>query len=142
MWWPWNRTRPPATDRAHRAGEWGEGEAARMLAKKGYRILGRRVRLGRRDELDIVARHDDTLVFVEVKTRASEDFGRPIEALGRAQRRAQSRAALRYLNQLKQKPSYFRFDVVEVVGSEGGEPPEIRHIESAFTLDRGRRPRW
>jgi putative endonuclease len=142
MRWPWNRKPAGEGDERHRAGEWGEEQAARMLMKKGYRILGRRVTLGRREELDIVARHEDTLVFVEVKTRKSEDFGRPIESLDRAKRRAQSRAALRYLNKLKQKPSYFRFDVVEVVGSESNDVPVIRHVESAFTLDRGRRVGW
>jgi putative endonuclease len=119
-----------------RAGLWGENQARRFLAQKGYRILGRRVRIGRRDEIDLVARDGETLVFVEVKTKQSEDFGRPLAAVDRAKRQAQSRAAVRYLKQLKCPSVCFRFDVVEVVGREGDSPPEVRHIENAFALDR------
>ncbi len=93
MLWPWKKR-----EAGHlRAGRWGERQARRMLAAKGYRILGRRVRVGRRGELDIVARNGDTLVFVEVKTRRNEDFGRPIDAVDRAKQRRLSRAALGYL---------------------------------------------
>jgi putative endonuclease len=142
MRWPWNRKSAEEPDERHQAGAWGEKLAAQMLARKGYRILGRRVRVGPKDELDIVARHKDALVFVEVKTRKSEEFGRPLDAVGRAKRHAQSRAAVRYLNKLRQKPSYFRFDVVEVIGSADAADPLIRHIENAFTLDRGYRVGW
>lgn len=116
-------------------GEWGEAQAERHLRRKGYDVLGRRVRFSRRSELDLVARDGRTLVFVEVKTRASEDFGRPIEAVDREKRRSVSRAAIRYLKQLKQKPEFVRFDVVEVIGQEGGEAPAVRHIENAFALE-------
>ena len=117
------------------AGEWGEKEAARMLAAKGYRILGRRVRIGRRDEIDLVARDGEILVFVEVKTRKSEGYGRPLSAVDRHKRYVLSRGAVRYLMKLKKRPPYFRFDVVEVVGSPGDAAPTLRHVESAFTLD-------
>lgn len=62
-------------------GEWGEKQAERMLKRKGYRILGRRVRVGTRDEIDLVARDGATLVFVEVKTRKSEDLAGPCRPL-------------------------------------------------------------
>ncbi len=120
---------------AEPAGAWGERQAEQYLRGIGYRILGRRVRVGRRDEIDLVARHRNTLVFVEVKTRSAEVFGRPIAAVDRAKRRTLSRAAVRYMKQLKQRPEYFRFDVVEVVGREGTAGPEVRHIERAFLLD-------
>ncbi|MBN1675574.1 MAG: YraN family protein [Kiritimatiellae bacterium] len=116
-------------------GEWGEQQAERELKRKGYRILGRRVRVGDRDELDIVARDGDVLVFVEVKTRKSETYGRPIRAVDRKKRRALSRAAVRYLRRLKFPPVDFRFDVVEVVGRVGQSNPFVRHVERAFTLD-------
>ena len=83
------------------AGLWGEEQAAKFLEGRGYRILGRRVRVGRRDEIDLVARAGETLVFVEVKTRRGEDFGRPAEAVDRDKRRALSRAAIRYLRRLR-----------------------------------------
>jgi len=83
-----------------------------------------------------VARHGDVLVFVEVKTRASETFGRPADSVNRAKRLALSRGAVRYLRGLSERPEYFRFDVVEIVGREGEGVPLIRHIERAFELDR------
>lgn len=116
-------------------GKWGEKQAEQYLRGKGYRILGRRVRVGRRDEIDLVARHGNALAFVEVKTRASERFGRPLNEVDRKKRLVLSRAAVRYLKKLKRPPVYFRFDVVEVVGRVGDEHPHVRHIENAFTLD-------
>ena len=120
---------------AQAAGRWGEEVAADFLARAGYRILGRRVRPDRRDEIDIVARKDESLVFVEVKTRTSEAFGRPFSAVDQAKRRALSRAAVRYLRQLNFPKLYYRFDTVEVIGTPVA-PPQVRHIENAFPFDR------
>jgi putative endonuclease len=117
------------------AGSWGEREAERHLRRAGYAILGRRVRPGGRDELDLVARRDGVLVFVEVKTRATEDFGRPMDAVDRRKRHSLSRAAVRYLQRLRKRPDLIRFDVVEVIGRRGEGGPEIRHIENAFNLE-------
>lgn len=116
-------------------GLWGEKQAETYLKKKGYSILGRRVRVGKHDELDLVARDGDTLVFVEVKTRRNEDFGRPASSVDRRKRHHLSRAAVRYLNNLKNPSSYFRFDIIEVIGSENAPAPAVRHIENAFSLD-------
>lgn len=135
LFWPFRRKQADAPDHI-RAGLWGEKQAARLLRRKGYRILGQRIRVGRRDELDIVARNGDTLVFVEVKTRADEQFARAASAIDSAKRHAMSRAAARYVNKLREKPSYLRFDVVEVIGREGGGEPEIRHFENAFSTSR------
>ena len=117
------------------AGLWGERQAERLLASMGWKILGRRVRVGLRDEIDIVARDGEVLVFVEVKTRAAETYGRPIAAVDRSKRRALGRAALGYMRRLKQRPAYYRFDVVEVIGSATEGSPVLRHVPSAFTLD-------
>ncbi len=117
-------------------GSWGEAQAERALRQKGYSILGRRVHVGRRDELDLIARDGAVLVFVEVKTRKTEAFGRPGAAVNHAKRHYLSRAAVRYLKHLRQRPNAFRFDVVEVIGTLNTPAPLIRHIENAFPLDR------
>jgi putative endonuclease len=144
--WPFSLLQKNADARTgnQRAGDWGEQLAAHLLQSKGYRILGRNVRFGSRCELDVVARSPDaaTLVFIEVKTRRSEDFGRPMSAVDRAKRRALGRAALRYLHRIKARPAHIRFDVVEVVGTPGQENPVVRHIEHAFSLGPGYRLPW
>jgi len=117
-----------------KSGRWGERQAVRLLKSKGWEIMGERVRVGRRDELDIIADHGGVLVFVEVKTRKNEDFGRPISAVNQAKRHHLSRAAVGYLKHQKPPPDYFRFDVVEVIGEPDMGPPKIRHIENAFQL--------
>ena len=119
----------------HAVGRWGEDVAADFLVGAGYRILGRRVRPDRRDEIDLVVRKDESLVFVEVKTRATEEFGRPLAAVNTAKRKALNRAAVRYLRQLDFPKLYYRFDTIEVVGTEGATPV-VRHIENAFPFDR------
>ena len=117
-------------------GIWGEKVAAEYLKRKKYRIIGTRVRVGDRDEFDIIARDGNTLVFVEVKTKAGEEYGRPLVAVDRKKKHVLSRGAVRYLKKLKRPPDFFRFDVVEVVGEEGDVNPVIRHLENAFTLDK------
>jgi putative endonuclease len=142
--WPFSILRPKAptiANAARRAGDWGEQVAADHLAAKGFKILGRNVRFGSRCELDIVARSPtpETLVFVEVKTRGCETFGRPISAVNRGKRQAIGRAAMRYLRRLAAKPARIRFDVVEVVGHPGDKAPLVRHVENAFGLESGYR---
>jgi putative endonuclease len=123
------------------SGQWGEDIALRELKAKGYRVVGRRIAVGR-DELDIVMRDGKTLVFVEVKTRASEAFGRPRTAVNFAKRRRLSRAAVRYLMNLREKPEFIRFDVVEVVGRRDGPPPRVEHIQNAFHIEGRLRLPW
>src|SRR4051794_3473359 len=119
------------TDRALR-GARGEKLAARLLRKHGYKILYRNFRGRSGGEIDIVCRDRDTLVFVEVKTRQSEEFGRPIESIRSDQRQRISRGALAWLRLLDNPDILFRFDVVEVLMAEG--EPRIELIKNAFNL--------
>lgn len=133
-----------STEAAHlKAGRWGEKQAEAFLKKAGYKILGRRVRVGRHDEIDLIARQgDDTMVFAEVKTRKNENYGRPASAVNREKRRKLSRAAVSFLQKRKLRPPYIRFDIIEVIGEPGGEAPEIRQIENAFQIEGGYRIWW
>lgn len=132
-----------STEPAHlKSGKWGEKMAIRLLKKKHYKIIGQRVRVGKRDEVDIIAEHGGALIFVEVKTRKNENYGRPFSAVNKAKRKCLSRAAVAYLKQNRIKPEFIRFDVVEVVGEPDGTKPEIRHIENAFPLDSAYRLWW
>jgi putative endonuclease len=124
-------------DRALR-GAYGEKLAARFLRKHGYKILYRNFRGRNGGELDIVCRDHDTLVFVEVKTRSSEDFGRPIETLRSDQRQRISRGALTWLRMLDDPDILFRFDVVEVLTPTDNEP-RLELIKNAFGLPKGYR---
>jgi putative endonuclease len=83
---------PPA---AHLLGREGERLAARFLEQRGYRVLGSGFR-ARRGEIDLVCRRGDRLVLVEVKTRSSDRFGTPAEAVGPRKRRALLAAAAEY----------------------------------------------
>lgn len=138
-WWPWKKKRE--LPEHLRTGEWGEEQAARFLKAKGFRITGQRVRLDR-DEIDIIARSGEVLVFIEVKTRKSESFGRAASAVDKRKRTILSRAAIHYLRKLRERPTYFRFDVVEVIGEMDKPDPVIRHIENAFNLDKRYRLPW
>jgi putative endonuclease len=80
-----------------------------------------------------VCRDRDTLVFVEVKTRTREDFGRPFDAVNRDKQRRISRGGLAWLRLLDDPDILFRFDVVEVIIAKGA-PPRIELLRNAFAL--------
>jgi putative endonuclease len=86
-----------------------------------------------RGEIDLIFRDDDCLAFVEVKTRSSEDWGRPAAAVNAQRRRRLSQAALDYLRLLKNPPVKIRFDIVEVLLNDG-EVREIRHLPNTFAM--------
>lgn len=86
-----------------------------------------------RGEIDLVFRDDDCLVFVEVKTRSSEDWTRPAAAVDAGKRRRLSLAALDYLKRLGNPPVRVRFDIVEVL-LEAGVVREVRHLPNTFAL--------
>jgi putative endonuclease len=112
-------------------GKMGEELAVTQLRAMKYQILERNYRclLG---EMDIIAREKGSLVFVEVKTRATKDFGGPAAAVHERKQRQLSRIALMYLNQKKIRDVPARFDVVAVDLS--GSKPRIEVIQNAFDL--------
>lgn len=116
-----------------RRGSEGEKLAARHLRRQGCKILYRNFRGRTGGEIDLVCRDGDTLVFVEVKTRSREDFGRPLEAIRPDQQRRISRGALAWLRMLDNPEILFRFDVVEVLLRAGAEP-FIERTRNAFPL--------
>ena len=83
----------------------------------------------------MVCRDRDTLVFVEVKTRTREDFGRPLAAVNRDKRNRISRGGLAWLRLLDDPDILFRFDVVEVVIAKGAEP-RLEILRNAFSLSK------
>jgi putative endonuclease len=119
-----------ATSRHCALGKAGEDLACEELRRRGYAILDRRYRT-RRGELDIVPRDGFTLVFVEVKTRASERCGGPFDAVTPAKCRQVAAMAADYL--VKRRPSAraCRFDVVSVTFDQHGRAA-IDIISNAF----------
>lgn len=124
--------RPPEQGEGHLAlGRWGERRAARHVRGLGWKILRRNFRAPGGGEVDLVCRDRDTLVFAEVKTRRSEELGRPLDAVDGKKQRLIRQGALCWLHLLEMPDITFRFDVIEVLAAE---PVEIRVIESAFTM--------
>ncbi len=122
----------------HKIGRRGEKIAARFLRRAGYRVLGRNLHFGK-NELDIVAKNRQYIVFVEVKTRTVDTRfehtleNRPSLAVNRGKRVRTVAAAMDYL---KTKPTTLcpRFDVVEVYldRARRGKLFRVNHIEGAF----------
>jgi putative endonuclease len=119
---------------AHRLGKLGEGAAKKHLRKAGLKFLAANFESDR-GEIDLIFRDGDCLVFVEVKTRSSEDWVRPAAFVNAQKRRALSLTALAYLKLLKNPPIKLRFDIVEVLLAEGAVK-EVRHLPNAFTLSK------
>lgn len=120
----------PRPDSRGRLGQLGEALACRALVRRGYAILATRYRT-RSGELDIVAEHRGTLVFVEVKTRRSRRFGTAGEAVTRAKRRRLARMAEEFLTRSGLGGRPCRFDVVTV---DWGPPGVVEIYPGAFGL--------
>jgi len=107
--------------------------AARFLRQNGYKILYRNFRGRSGGEIDLVCRDGDTLVFVEVKTRTREEFGRPFDAVSREKQKRISRGGLAWLRLLDNPEILFRFDVVEVIIASEAKP-RLELLRNAFAL--------
>ena len=115
-------------------GKRGEDLAHRYLRQNGFTILARNYHhLDGHGEVDIVARDGGILVFIEVKTRATSDFGSPERAIDRDKQRLITRAARQYALRANIPWNQVRFDVVSIVFAN---PPNITHLRDAFFLGR------
>src|SRR5437764_12024742 len=129
----WRSRFSPSRPEHLRLGTRGEKLACRFLRRNGYKVLYRNFRGRSGGEIDIVCRDKDTLVFVEVKTRTREDFGRPFDAINRNKQKRIARGGLAWLRLLNNPDILFRFDVVEVIIVEGTEP-RFELLRNAFSL--------
>jgi putative endonuclease len=117
-----------------RRGELGELAAKKHLRKSGLKFLTANFK-SHRGEIDLIFRDEDCLVFVEVKTRSSESWIRPAGAVNARKRRLLSQTSLDYLKLLKNPQVKIRFDIVEVLLSDG-EVREIRHLPNTFVMEK------
>lgn len=108
-------------------GNFGEDAACEYLKSKGYLVIQRNFRC-KSGEVDIICAKDGCTVFVEVKTRKSDKFGRASEYVDFRKQEKLRRAALYFI---KDDSADMRFDVIEVYHS-GTAVTEINHIEDAF----------
>jgi putative endonuclease len=112
------------------SGRRGEDLAHRFLRKRGYTIVARNYRLSSGDaEADLIARDGEDLVIVEVKTRATDEYGPPEQAVNPEKRRHLIRVAREYSRKTDTPWEQVRFDIVSIVLRES---PEITLLRAAF----------
>lgn len=108
-------------------GRIGEDLAKEYIKKKGLKILHTNWQVHNVGEIDIIATHNNTLIFIEVKTRTYADFGHPLEAINNKKLEHIKKTAIFYLHQEKNNYEDIRFDAISVILK-----PEIKiyHIEN------------
>ena len=109
----------------------GERIARAWLRASGAKVLYRNFKAPRGGEVDIVARHGKLLLFTEVKTRRAGGIGRPLDAVDREKARLIERGANEWLRLLGTREIPWRFDVIEVILTDG-ERPLVRRVENVF----------
>ncbi len=110
----------------HEIGKLGEDIATRYLEKLGYTIIERNF-VAMQGEIDIVARDKEELVFIEVKTRTSKEFGRPVDAVNIPKQKHLISTAKYYLYSKHLENEFVRIDVIEVYFYKGKY--KINHLE-------------
>jgi putative endonuclease len=108
----------------------GEKLAKDFLKKRGYRILEANYRC-HEGEVDLIAEHKDSLVFIEVRTKKSTDFGSPEESITSAKKERLRAVASHYRQTHSNLPLLWRIDVVAVELNQKGKPSRIELIENA-----------
>lgn len=105
--------------------------AASYLESKGYTILDRNYYF-EHAEVDIVALGEEYIIFVEVKSRKNNDFGRPEEAIDSVKKQNVLKAAEAWLHERKMTGAFIRFDVIAITQEYDNQAPDIRHFDNAF----------
>jgi len=113
-------------------GKLGEKLARKFLQKRGYHIQETNFHC-REGEIDIVAQQKDYLVFIEVRTKSSLDFGSPEESITSAKKEKLIASALTYINAHQNLPSSWRIDVVAIEIDQNGKTKRIELIENAIS---------
>lgn len=116
----------------HELGILGERVAERHLQERGYRVLQRNYRFGRR-EIDLIVSRGDLVAFVEVKTRAGPGYGHPLEAITARKRREIERVARRWQARHGRPGTSYRFDAIGITVRTTGAP-RVEHIAGAWRL--------
>lgn len=111
-------------------GMFGENKAVKYLMSKGYRIIDRnyRTKIG---EIDIIAIKSKVLIFIEVKTRSSTNYGFPYEAVNRRKQEKIVKSSLIYMKHKGLEDWQTRYDIIEVFLQN---KLKINHIENAFCI--------
>lgn len=112
-------------------GQIGEEAARKYLRGQGLKFLCANFKIEGKGEVDLIFREEVCLVFVEVKTRSSEDWARPSSAVDREKRRRLVKMSLAYRRKLPNPYVKYRYDIVEVLLDDGAVR-EVRHITNAF----------
>jgi len=110
-------------------GKQGEEIAARYLKSHGYRVISRNFR-SRYGEIDIICTDGRVVVFVEVKTRTSTNYGSPEESITKVKKEHIRKVALVYLETYPQPFREIRFDVIGILMEDN--KPRINHLIAAF----------
>jgi putative endonuclease len=111
-------------------GRWGETQARRFLQSRGLTTIARNWRFGK-GELDLVMADGNAIVFVEVKSRADENFAPATTAITTKKKRILLQTAKRFLRQYNLSDRPLRFDVITVILGRVGKP-QIKHYRNAF----------
>jgi putative endonuclease len=113
-----------------RLGRWGENQARRFLQSSGFTTIARNWRFDK-GELDLVMADGNAIVFVEVKSRADENFAPATTAITAKKKGTLLRTAKHFLRQYNLSDRPLRFDVVTVILGKIGKP-QIKHYRNAF----------
>ncbi|GAB4319274.1 MAG: YraN family protein [Candidatus Zixiibacteriota bacterium] len=123
-------------DRNQNTGRDGEEQAAHYLESQGCLILARNWRSPyTRNEIDLIVRDGESIVFVEVKSARTESFGDPLQWVTPEKQDALIRAATAYLEKAPDMPGGYRFDIITIAPPDEQGRRAITHVRNAFTAD-------